>query len=193
MSALLDKLNNDPATTEADVLAYLAERVAWGRQAGGTTLPPDQFWQPGDLARYRAAAAWWPADAPPRFQLSPLGSMCGSIVTGAGMEVWPFMRLLTHRWEQCRTWLESEGRNVGQPNETKEERRRRLGREATARSRANKAAAEHSPELAERQRLHAAYIEACRVRKAAVQAAHDEHTPAVDAAKAAWDASKGTA
>jgi len=183
----LQQLNTDPTCTERDALDYATEWSAVGAAAGGVPMPLDQFWAAGDLDRYRAAAAWWPADAPPRWQLAPLGTMLQGIVNAPGAEPWSFVRRLTHQWQRCREWLVAEGRDPALPNEDPAERRRRLGRESVARHRATaKAAAGGSPEACRLRDLHATYMAACAARRAA----YDEHTPAVDAAKAAWEAAK---
>jgi hypothetical protein len=146
----------------------------------------EEFYKEGDLYRYRDAAVWWPRDAPPACALPTLRELCMTIAGGAGTTPMPFMDAVTMLWMRCVKWLEEEGRSTLYPNESADERRRRLGREATARHRALAARAESNPAADEVKRLYAAYIEACRVRKLA----YDQATPAVEAARAAWEAAR---
>jgi hypothetical protein len=180
----MDRLDADPDVTEGQVLIALQERVDDMRVHGAGVLDPEEFWQLGDLERYRAARAWWPRDAPPQCALPTLRELCMTIAGGAGTTPLPFMSALTILWERCVRWLADEGRNLEDPNESKEERRRRLGREAVRRHRELSRAQATNPAADRAKSLHAAYIEACRARKAAYDAA----TPAVEAARAAWEA-----
>jgi hypothetical protein len=189
MSAM-EALDAFPAVSEEQVIAALNERREEMAQLGGGTLPVDQFWQQGDLERYTAAHAWWPKDAPDNCALPTLRELCLTIGTGAGLTPVPFMDAVTLLWQRCVKWLEAEGRSTVRPNETKEERRRRQTRESAARTRQLAREAAVNPAAARVRELHGLYIAACQARKVAMQAAHDAHTPTVDAAKLAWEEAK---
>ena len=163
MSELLAKLNNDPEAAEADVQAYLAERATEGAEEGLTVMPAGQFWQPGDLDKFRALRDWWPHDAPPALGRPFLGVLCRGVALHASLGApRPFGQELEHMWRRACAWLETEDRDLTHPNETREERRRRKGREAVARHRAR--AASGDPAVSEVSRLHAEYIAACQAR-----------------------------
>ncbi len=187
MSDLLEHLNHNPDVTEAQVLQYLAERSEWGVQTAGTVMPVADFWRAEDLAHYHAAAAWWPRNAPKQLMRPYLGLLCNRIVTHPPLTPVTFYQELVFQSQRASAWVESEGGNAANPNETPDERKRRKGREAVARHRA--VANSPDPRVTEVKRCHARYIEACRARKLA----YEDHTPLVEAAKAAWEAAKADA
>jgi hypothetical protein len=181
------------AATEDDVLTYLQERSQQITDAGGVATPLYIYWQAGDLDRYRAAAAVWAKDAPPRFALPDLPTLLNGVAGPVGMPQTTFLQDLTGLWEQYAAWVQSEGRDPLHAGETSKERRARIARESMARTRARRAGTnpELSAKLEEVRRLHAAYLEACRARKDAI-AVHDEDVRCAWAAyELARDAAKG--
>jgi hypothetical protein len=186
MSDRMELLDLSPSVTETDVVLALIEHSVEMAQHGASVLPVDQFWREGDLGRYNAASAWWPTDAPPNCQLPSLRELCMTIAGGAGTTPMPFMSAVTVIWQRCVQWLESEGRSTVHPNETKDERRRRLGREAVARHRALNATSGGNPDADRVKSLYARYIAACQARKAAAA----EHDDRVASARAEWEAAK---
>lgn len=175
-------LNQHPDADEALVREYLVTRAAVGHERGLPTLDHAEFLAEGDLTSFRQLLAWWPTDHPRNLPPPGLGELCDRVVGNPVFPPVPFGDLLTRRWRECCAWLAENDRNLDDPNETREERRRRKGREAVARHRATSA----HPAADELRRLHAEYIGACRRR----QAAYDAVTPEVDAAKAAHAAAK---
>lgn len=94
--------------------------------------PMDAFYKPGDLEQYWAAKAWWPKDAPPRFQM-PLLTMIARGRQAAFFRT--FTDYLNTSGRNCGQWLLAEGRSLEDPNETPEERKARKGRESAQRYR----------------------------------------------------------
>lgn len=185
MGQALEALDGGIVTEEMLVEA-LIERIDEIGGLGGSFLSPAEFYKPGDLERYKQASAWWPTDAPQSCALPTLRELAMTIAGGAGTTPMPFMQALTVIWTRCVEWLKSEGRNTVNPNETAAERKRRLGREATARHRRLNAEAGSNTAADNVKALYARYIAACQARKAAAQ----EHDSAVAAAKSEWEAAK---
>jgi hypothetical protein len=175
--------------TDDDVRSAYLDKL--GQQPEGVTgLLPDIFWQAGDMDLYKQAVAWWPKDAPPAHALPTLSEL---FPYGMGPETAQKVTArdaLTKLGEHCTAWLVSEQRDPLHPNLTPQEAQRKRAAAAMQRSRELTRAAKHNPQADNVKRLHAAYIEACRVRKAAVQAVHDAHTPQVDALKLEWEEAK---
>jgi hypothetical protein len=184
----LDQLDNLPLSevTDEHVVAALVERSREMTEHGGIALPLDHFWQADALDQYRAAAAWWPTDAPQNCALPTLRELCLHVAGSAGATLLPAMAVLRLMADRAVHWLQSEGRSAAAPNETPEDRRRRLSRERVRRHRDVVREVEGEGAAGEVRRLYAAYIEACRVRKAAAA----EHDDRVSSAKAAWEAAK---
>jgi len=159
-----------PQATDEDVLDYLAERAAYITEAGGTATALDVYWQPGDLDRYRAAAAVWAKDAPPHFALPELPVLLDGVAGPAGMPTSTFIADLTHCWNRYAAWMASEGRDPAHANETLEERRARKARESMARTRERRAGGtdpERQGKLDAAKTAHDAYLAACRTRATA--------------------------
>lgn len=152
-----------PEATETDVLMYLEERSAQIVVAGGVAIPVNEFWHEGDLERYRAAAAVWAKDAPPRFALPDLPTLLMAVSGPRGMMMTSFMHNLTALWNQYATWMQSEGRDPYRPAEDAKAKRARIARESMARTRARRAGT--NPLLEEAKHAHDAYLTACRQRK----------------------------
>jgi hypothetical protein len=186
VSDRMEALDADPVVTDAHVRLALDEWIDDWVAHGGSCATSAEFWEDGTLDRYRSAAAWWPTDAPATCALPTLSELCRSVTSRAGTAT----DVLTILWQRCVQWLEVEGRSTTNPNETKEDRRRRQVRESVARHRALTREAASKPRADRLRVLHAAYIAACRARKAAADAAHREATPTVEAARAAWEAAK---
>jgi hypothetical protein len=194
MSQLMDDIEAAGDATHEQVLAALEEHCDEWRTHGGQHLDISYFYMEGDVARYHSASAWWPTDAPPMCAIPSLAGMLKMItVTNGppGRDPLTFQDVLLLLWHRCINWLVEEGRSTEHPNESAEQRRKRQNREAVARHRAlTREVAEGDPKAVRLRSLHAAYIEACKARKAAVQAAHDAHTPACAEAFDAWNAAK---
>lgn len=176
---------NSPNATEQDVVAYILEHQQYIISQGGKAIPIEQYWQAGDLERYRAAKAAWATDAPPRWALPDLASLLKGCAGGQSENLWPFMRYLEHMWSNYSAWMASQKRDVNYPNETPNQRRTRKARESMARSRERNgdASAQRKEQLEETKRLYDAYIDACRERRRI----NEEQSELVAQAKARYD------
>lgn len=193
MSDLKRLLDFEPYTaTESDVLAYLEEQHAKCTEVQNA-MPIEQFWQAGDLALYHQALAWWPTDATNQHnRLFGLGELCSYVLWVKSLTApHPTFREALHaNGERCVKWLQANNRNIQNPNETKDERKRRLGREAQARYRANAKENGSSPRNDHVKQLWSAYMDACRVRKEAIAQIKARHDEDVCRAYAAWEKAK---
>lgn len=189
MTSLTEKLNYDPQATEADVLEYLHQLLSDGKAQGAATMPIAQFWQPGDLAQYRAAEAWWPHDAPSVLRCPPIPFLCKGIAQHPPLYPETFMQRLTDSAKRVSAWLAAEGKDVANPNETGPERRARKARERQAAWRARQSK-DTDPErkllLDAKHEAYQAYLSACAERKR-ISAEQDE---LVRSALAVWEAAK---
>jgi hypothetical protein len=188
----LDATPLEHVTTDMIRLA-LAERAEEMAPYGGQLMPLDQFFADADLDTYRRASAWWPTDAPASCALFTIRELCNTVWRAPGTVGGPhlsFAEVLTLMGQKCAEWLASEGRDVRFPNETRDERRRRLAREGMSRSRALTRAAAADPGAVRVRALYAAYLGACAARKSALAAVHAGHDPLVAAALAQWEAAK---
>jgi hypothetical protein len=175
--------NQSPAVTEQDVLTYLSMKEAEPHDLLLAVTPVVQFWQEGDLARFRALEAWWPHNPPKHLPKPALGAMLLAQVRPAAWAVTSFQEELHNQWQRCVAWVIEEKGNPANPNEAPEDRKRRLGAAAVKRHRAIAKATEvGDPRALEVKALWSAYIAACSARKEAA-AVHDE---AVNTAKEAW-------
>ncbi len=184
----LQQLDSTPLDQVTDILIRAAceERAEEMIHLGGIAMSVDDFWREGALNTYKAAAAWWPTDAPMNCALPTLRELCMYIAAPSGAKLIPADAVLITLGERCAAWLTAEGRDVAHANETPVERRRRQTREAVQRSRALRRDATVDPEAARVRALHGAYIAACQARKAAAA----EHDGLVEAAHAAWQEAK---
>jgi hypothetical protein len=156
-----------------------------------TYSPLDEYFKDEDFQGYQAARAWWPKDAPASLLLPTLEQLAQMRQLVPGVPNPTFAEILSNMGKRCVTWLETEGRDVQYPNETKPERKARKAREATARHRtkgtstnpAATAARAHARELYNR------YMATCDARRAAVE----EHTTYVHNALAAYEAAAAEA
>lgn len=179
-----------PEATEEDVLAYIRHRSAAITGGGGISMAERLYWQEGDLERYRAAAAIWIKDAPPRFALPDLPTLLNGVAGPVGMHQTSFIHDLTHLWEQYAAWMASEGRDPLRPEETGRQRAARRARESMARTRERRGSddPDRRAQLEHVRQLYDDYLAACRRRKEAV-AVLDAEVRAADAAyKAAKEA-----
>lgn len=189
----LDYLNNE-CDDERVVLEYLEEHSAYVTDAGGVAMPIEQFWQPGDLARYRAAQAAWATDAPPRYALPELTTLLRGVAGPAGLPQTTFLDDLTALWTRYAAWMASEGRDPTRPAETQQERRARVARESMRRTRARRSAdtdPEHVALLEAARVAHEHYLMACRGRREAVERLDAEVRRTWAAYEAARDAARG--
>lgn len=182
MTDIYDRLSNVDTVQEDDVLEFLQRKADEATAAGVPHIPINEYWRSEDLEHYRKAVVWWPKETPGRFICPPLSTLCHGIILTPGLPRTTFYGRLSYLAHMTSEWLRSEGADPANPHETKDERRRRKGREAVQRHRAQAT----NPGADEAKQLHSAYIAACQARKAAAQAAHDKHTPAVEAAFHAW-------
>lgn len=185
---LIDRLRG-PNGTEEDVLAYLEWRADQITDAGGIVTPFSLYWEPGDLERYRAAAAVWAKNAPPRFALPDLPTLLNGVAGPIGMPHTSFIQDLTHLWDQYAAWMQSEGRDPYRPDEDAKAKRARIARESMARTRARRAGT--NPALDVAKTAHDAYLAACRKRKTTLAELDAEVRSAWAAYEAARDAAKG--
>lgn len=190
---LIERLRQ-PDATEDEVLAYLEHRVTNIVGAGGVAMPIDQYWAEGDLERYRAAAAVWVKDAPPRFALPDLPTLLNGISGPVGMPLTSFMDDLTRLWTQYAAWMQSEERDPYHPVEDPKAKRARIARESMARTRARRSSAD--PELAlllmASKARHDEYLMACRGRKEALEQLDAEVRRTWAAYEEARDAAKSS-
>jgi hypothetical protein len=184
---LAERLRSDDVTEEA-VLAYLLHRSNQIIESGGVAIPLSSYWHHGDLERYRAAAAVWAQDAPPRFALPDLPTMLNTIAGPAGMPQTSFIEDLGSLWNQYADWMAPEGRDPYNGNETPAARRARTARESMARTRARRAGT--NPLLEQSKAAHDAYLAACRARKDALAELDRNVREAWAAYEAARDAAK---
>lgn len=190
MSEYMEALDA-PDVTEEQIMLALVERINEMASHGASFLDPETFFRPGDLDKYRAAAAWWPKDAPPICLLPSLRELCMTIAGGAGTQPIPFADALTLLWTRCVEWLGTEDRSTVHPNETPTERKHRLNRERVRRHRSlHREVHDEDPHVRHVKQLHARYIEACQARKEALAAVHDEHDLIVERARTAWEEAK---
>ncbi len=174
--------------TDEDCLAFVHTYADFAKRHGLQTMEPEAFYQPGDLERFQLTVAWWPKDAPPVVSPPLLELMLKGVGTLAGTPPpTTFSQDLTAQWMRCHDWLVAEGRDPKNPNESAEERRKRMARQRVARSRQLKA----HPQADQVRALWQVYLDKCQERKDAVAAAHEACTPAIKEAYAAWELAKG--
>lgn len=168
-----------------DVMEHL-----WGqhnalRDAGQSSPPVSQFFIEGhDLSSFQAARAWWPraADLPARLGFPGMLIFLHSYEQGPS-----FAERLTERAMPVVKWLESQGVDVSNPNETVADRKARQNREAQARFRARRSGKDDHAEATAQ--AYKAYLDACARRKAAAAALDEEVKSFYDA----WQALKNKA
>lgn len=95
-------------------------------ERGSLAMPVEEFVTQDDLDNYLKALAWWPKDAPIMLQAPSLEVLAQSITYTPPMESITFSTALLRRSKAIVEWLESENRSVQFPNETKDERRKRM-------------------------------------------------------------------
>ncbi len=183
----LDSLSLDEVT-DAHILAALLERIE--EMHGYPHMDPAVFWTPETLGSYRAAAAWWPNDAPRIVALPLLSDLVFQVAGNTNRQELTAFQLLVSASQRCQEWLVSEGRDPANPNETKAEAQRRKAALAMRASRDLARAAATNPQAARVKELHGAYMAACKARKDALTATHAHHDPLVKTAMDAWHAAK---
>lgn len=181
--------------TRANVLEYLIQRQLDAFERGQSPWPPEQeFADQAQLEAMEQAREWWPVDAPPTMSFGfalmtacdayahPDPNMQNELLTDG-------LSLVAHRAAE---WLISEGRDPTHPNETAEQRRKRVTRERVKRHRLLKATDGDPAAVARAQRtaeLYQAFRATCD-RRARVRAELDAE---VAAAWAAFQESKRAA
>jgi hypothetical protein len=107
----------------------------------------DWYVQPGDLQTFVNVVSWWPKHAPKGFQAPYLYKMMLECVSPGART---FVQVLDDAKERLRPWMEAKRVSFDNPNESREEKKKRLNREGVARYRANHAPEpSDDPELAE--------------------------------------------
>jgi hypothetical protein len=192
MTDIAERLRT-PQANDEDVLAYLHERSTYIVEAGGIAMSVKQYWQPADLDRYRMCAAIWAKDAPPRFALPDLPTMLNGIAGPAGGMQTTFEQDLTALWYRYAEWMQAEGRDPYNPEESARQRTARRARESMARTRERRGGKDPVKValLEEAKRLHDDYLAACRRRKEALVVLDEDVRCAWDAYEQARDAAKG--
>lgn len=110
---------------------------------GVVTMPFEQFCTAQDLENWRQLFAWWPRVSaravPPPF--APTLTLMLDARHGApALPPAPFATVLRQHWERAVAWCQQHGVSPTDPNESTEERKRRLNRERVAAWRAKQRA-----------------------------------------------------
>lgn len=154
---LLDRLAL-PDVSAATVMEYLENQAQ--------ALEDDEVWtydapEPSlffagetDLASYRAARAWWPKhqELPHALAFPSVYQLCWSYHEGP-----TFAERLTAKSMPVVKWLEANGIDISCPNESSDERKARLNREAQRRHRQSKGVAGTPEQQAHAQAVKQAY------------------------------------
>lgn len=117
------------------IYAYLAQQFdAYYRVMGNECMHPDQWFAGVDISQYWAACAWWPRreGMPEAVRCPSMQALCAQYWQGG-----TFLERLTTRANAAAQWLASQdpNANAAQPNESDDDRRKRLNRERVQRSR----------------------------------------------------------
>lgn len=184
---LLERLASPDVTSET-VIEFLREQRDHIHQSGFEAPIIPDFFTHEDLDGYKQAQEWWPADVPVQWACPSIYQLCTEYQEQDPRIGATFMERLRLKSVPVTKWLHEEKRDVANPNETLEERRKRLNAEAVQRHRAKAgtgAAAEHARAVSA---AYAAYMAICAERKV-VKAEWDAK---VAEARAHWQQVKKT-
>ena len=154
----------------------------------GVDMPISAWFKDEDLPLYNhIVGTWWPKDAPPRMDPPFFHHLAQTYWHPKDPRT--FRQIIEAAANYCVLWLESEGRNVHNPNETKEEKARRLARERTARHRAIKKSEEEVATDSEKEKLFTEVTRLDALIKSTAEEMEDAMLPLRQAAAAAHELS----
>ncbi len=156
---LLERLRSD-AVTEADVYEFLWGQHDWLRDNGHDSPPVSMFFAgEGNLLDYRSAKAWWPkhAELPAQFAFPTIYLLCWSYQEQDPRIGATFLDRLTLKASGVVSWMTSAGVDPAAPNESPEERKARLNREAQKRHRLRKGSGGSTEEVTRESYLKGLY------------------------------------
>lgn len=179
----LSRVNNDGwiEVTYAE-LEWFAEqyRSHLYNRPGVVSMPFNEFCTPQDLENWRQLIAWWPRVAP-RGATAPFLPLLSLLLDSQhGAPTLPpihFSAALRAHWERAVAWCNAHNISCDNPNETYEQRSKRLNRERVAKWREAKKA-EADPALAD------AVVTAKQAKARAVEDAKAHFGPLIEAANA---------
>lgn len=123
--------NADAVRLEWFVQACI-EWVQWQYSTGAQfeVQPLDQFIRDGDLQTFSNVVSWWPKNAPVSHRVPNLADM----ITYVRVPDYPnptrtFAEALGERVERVKGWMRTQRMDADNPNETREERAKRMNRE----------------------------------------------------------------
>ena len=159
-------------------LQWFAEqyRLHYYARDGVVTMPFDQFCTEQDLENWRQLFAWWPRvprrSAPVPFQ--PLLTLMLDAQHGAPtLPPVTFAQALRLHWERAVAWCQQHGVSPADPNETSEERGKRLNRERVSAWRSKQKAMLEDPD---------AVVTAKQAQERAVDAVKSQFAPQLEQA-----------
>lgn len=125
----------DPNEVRVDWFrAACAEWLYWQNQCGVTDRMQriDDYFKEGDLQTFCNVVSWWPKNAPANLRVPTLADMITYLriydnhpnAVGA-----TFAQALEARVERVKSWMSTKRMDPDNPNETKEERAKRMNRE----------------------------------------------------------------
>lgn len=170
----------DPYVTSlSEYQAFLFDFTSTAISRGAHALLPAQYVTQADLDSYLKALDWWPKDAPAHMQAPTLETLAQTILYTPPLEPITFATALNTLAANVVVWLESEKRNVANPNESKDERRKRLNRERVGRHRdESKMRETASPEKIAKVEEAEAYLAVVKEQRASVKASLDKDVKA---------------
>lgn len=198
-------------TTAPDLIAFpylLQACYAYGHYQIACGVDPSQLQDPrtfvteADLERFVDVVSKWPKAVPMRqLQAPTLDSMVSDLRIHPGQEPFTFAQRLDWAHDNILRWMEQNKVDPNNPNETKDERKARLNREAVKRHRQRNAIAKSEDPMeqqltdavrtlarsvqAGRSWAKTAEADAKRVRDAAIEAAKAQCVSTISGARAA--------
>lgn len=143
----------DPATVRTEWFrAACAEWLHWQNQCGVTDRMQriDDFFREGDLQNFCNVVSWWPKSAPANLRCPTLADMITCLrIMGDNPNVIPptFADALEARVERVKSWMATKRMDPDNPNETREERAKRMNRERQRAWQLRQTGASDDPEL----------------------------------------------
>lgn len=156
---LLERLRS-PHVTPNDVFQFIyGQHGALVEEFGHAPDPRNFFQGQADLDHYHVALAWWPKGehVPPQLAPPTVWQLCFRYEEQDPRIGSTFLARLTARANAVVSWINAQGLDVSNPNETEEERRKRQNREAVRRHRVRKGDAGTPEDQARELEIKAAY------------------------------------
>lgn len=122
----------DPETVRFEWFAQACYEYVNYERAMGTTdyiQPFDSFVQPGDLQHFCNVVSWWPKNTHPSYRAPTLADMLSYLRSPSPDHSVTFAQALEARKEKVMGWMRAQRMDPENPNETAEERKRRMTRE----------------------------------------------------------------